>query len=192
MCGIAGLIHGAALYDDAARTAVRRMCDRMVARGPDGNGDWFEPRVILGHRRLAILDLDPRASQPMHSVCWRYVIVYNGEIYNYRDLRDALAHQGVTFRTTSDTEVILTLFATEGEAMLPKLHGMFAMVIWDRLAQRAFAARDPYGIKPLYVATTADGVVFFIPGGGPAGNGADNARSRSLWSGRFLDAGERA
>lgn len=160
MCGIAGLIHGAALYDDAARTAVRRMCDRMVARGPDGNGDWFEPRVILGHRRLAILDLDPRASQPMHSVCWRYVIVYNGEIYNYRDLRDALAHQGVTFRTTSDTEVILALFATEGEAMLLKLHGMFAMVIWDRLAQRAFAARDPYGIKPLYVATTADGVAF--------------------------------
>ena len=160
MCGVAGLIHGPSVDTDAAHLTVRKMCDRLAARGPDGEGFWYEPGVVLGHRRLAILDLEPRASQPMHSSCGRFVIVFNGEIYNFRTLRAALEDQGVTFHTTSDTEVILALFAAEGEAMLPKLHGMFALLIWDRLTQRAFAARDPYGIKPLYVATTVDGVAF--------------------------------
>lgn len=132
---------------------------RMRARGPDGEGLWQEDAVILGHRRLAILDLDPRAAQPMHSACGRYVIVFNGEIYNFRALRKQLEAGGASFRTTSDTEVILTLFATEGPAMLDKLHGMFALVIWDRHTRRAFAARDPYGIKPLYIASVTGGVL---------------------------------
>lgn len=131
---------------------------RMRRRGPDGEGVWQEPGVALGHRRLAILDLDTRASQPMHSADGRYVIVFNGEIYNFRDLRRELEADGVVFHTTSDTEVILALFARKGEAMLPKLHGMFAFVIWDRVAKRAFAARDPYGIKPLYIARIDGGV----------------------------------
>ena len=113
----------------------------------------------LGHRRLAILDLDERANQPMRSACGRYVIVFNGEIYNYRELRGELAAKGVAFRTSSDTEVLLALFAQEGAAMLPRLRGMFALVIWDSVARRAFAARDPYGIKPLYWAQTDDGVL---------------------------------
>jgi asparagine synthase (glutamine-hydrolysing) len=108
---------------------------------------------------LAILDLDDRSSQPMVSACGRYVIAYNGEIYNFRDLRRQREEAGDSFRTTSDTEVILALFAAEGEAMLGRLRGMFALVIWDRVAKRAFAARDPYGIKPLYVAQTHDGVL---------------------------------
>ena len=130
----------------------------MRRRGPDDEGIWQGEGVVLGLRRLAILDLDPRAAQPMQSSCGRYVIAFNGEIYNFRELRRDLESQGVVFRTTSDTEVILALFAAEGEAMLPKLHGMFALAIWDCIARRAFIARDPYGIKPLYV-TEALGTV---------------------------------
>jgi asparagine synthase (glutamine-hydrolysing) len=96
----------------------------------------------------------------MHSACGRYVVVFNGEIYNFPVLRSELAAKSVQFHTTSDTEVLLALFALEGAAMLPRLRGMFAFVIWDRTTRRAFAARDPYGIKPLYWAQTADGVLF--------------------------------
>jgi asparagine synthase (glutamine-hydrolysing) len=131
----------------------------MRARGPDGEGLWHEDGVILGHRRLAVIDLDSRAAQPMHSVCGRYVITYNGEIYNYRELRRDLEGRGDVFHTTSDTEVILALFARYGKAMLPRLRGMFALVIWDRETRRAFAARDPYGIKPLYYAQTGQGTL---------------------------------
>jgi len=155
MCGLVGafLRPGAELADEPLRSALAR----MARRGPDGEGTWRDDGVSLGHRRLAIIDLDPRAAQPMHSVDGRYVIVYNGEIYNYRELRRELEAQGTPFRTTSDTEVILALFAIHGEAMLPRLHGMFAFVIWDRVARRGFAARDPYGIKPLYYAQTSQG-----------------------------------
>jgi asparagine synthase (glutamine-hydrolysing) len=132
----------------------------MHLRGPDGEGILQEAGVYMGHRRLAILDLDMRAVQPMTSADGRYVIVYNGEIYNFHALRDRLSTLGVVMRTTSDTEVILEMFARDGEAVLDDLHGMFAFVIWDRLAKRAFAARDPYGIKPLYIAKIDGGVVF--------------------------------
>lgn len=140
-------------------TASRRALDRLAPRGPDGEGEWQDGGAYLGHRRLAILDLDTRAAQPMQSACGRYVIAFNGEIYNFGELRRDLELNGVVFRTTSDTEVILALFASEGEAMLPRLHGMFAFVIWDRLELKAFAARDPYGIKPLYIASISDGIL---------------------------------
>lgn len=155
MCGLIAAFTQSPIPDVPMRNAL----ERMVRRGPDDEGQWHERGVFLGHRRLAIVDLDPRAAQPMHSACGRYVIAFNGEIYNFRALRHALEARGKVFRTTSDTEVILALFAEQGETMLPQLHGMFAFVIWDRAAERAFAARDPYGIKPLYVATTPDGVM---------------------------------
>ncbi len=160
MCGIASW-SGAVDAEHDGRAALAVMTRHMQRRGPDAEDVWAEVRggCVLGHRRLAVLDLDGRAAQPMHSSCGRYVIVFNGEIYNFRDLRRALEDRGIAFRTTSDTEVILALFAAEGEAMLPKLHGMFALMIWDREARRLFAARDPYGIKPLYIATTANGVL---------------------------------
>jgi asparagine synthase (glutamine-hydrolysing) len=157
MCGLIGGFAKAG--DEFAEGAVRAGLARMLRRGPDAEGMWQEEGVTLGHRRLAIIDLDPRAAQPMHSTCARYVIAFNGEIYNYRELRRELEQAGTAFRTTSDTEVILALFAAQGEAMLSRLHGMFAFVIWDRVARRAFAARDPYGIKPLYVATAAQGTL---------------------------------
>ena len=138
---------------------IERALDQMHRRGPDFQGIWQEPGVQLGHRRLAILDLDMRANQPMHSDCGRYVIVFNGEIYNFHALRSGLRAVGFQFRTTSDTEVLLALFAREGAAMLSRLRGMFAFVIWDRTTRRAFAARDPYGIKQIYWVQTADGVL---------------------------------
>jgi asparagine synthase (glutamine-hydrolysing) len=157
MCGfIAAFGEGKELLDSAA---LRRALERMRRRGPDDEGAWQGAGVVLGHRRLSILDLDRRAAQPMQSICGRYVIVFNGEIYNFRALRRDLESRGVVFRTTSDTEVILALFAADGEAMLPKLHGMFALAIWDCIARRAFIARDPYGIKPLYVTEAPDTVM---------------------------------
>ena len=156
MCGLVAAFTHTSVPNHLLHVALTR----MQARGPDGEGVWQEGEAALGHRRLAILDLDPRAAQPMHSACGRYVIVFNGEIYNFRELREALQKDhGVQFRTTSDTEVILALFAAEGVAMLDKLHGMFAFVIWDRQVRRAFVARDPYGIKPLYVASISGGVM---------------------------------
>ncbi len=132
----------------------------MFARGPDGVGYWQGDGVVLGHRRLAILDLDVRSNQPMVSADGRYVIVFNGEIYNFRELRKNLESDGINFRTTSDTEVLLALYSRDGERMLPKLRGMFAFAIWDRQSGELFLARDPYGIKPLYYSQTKHGFVF--------------------------------
>ncbi|MFM8572559.1 MAG: asparagine synthase (glutamine-hydrolyzing) [Pirellula sp.] len=138
---------------------LRAGLERMIRRGPDGEGEWNSSSAYLGHRRLAILDLDDRASQPMLSRCGRYRIVFNGEIYNFRRLRELLQTEGSEFRTTSDTEVILEGFACWGTKLLSQLHGMFAFVIWDEQLKRGFAARDPYGIKPLYVGRFDSGVI---------------------------------
>ncbi len=151
-------MRAASSYD--SRQPVKRMIDSMMRRGPDAEGVWSDEICVLGHRRLSILDLEARAQQPMLSHCGRYAIVFNGEIYNFRALRSVLIDEGVQFRTTSDTEVVLSLFAKEGEAMLPRLRGMFSFVLWDKLTKRAFVARDPYGIKPLFLAQTAQGVLF--------------------------------
>ena len=157
MCGFIAAFTAAGRAPPSS--AIRVGLNQMARRGPDAEGLWQDEGVLLGHRRLAILDLDPRSSQPLHSGCGRYIAVFNGEIYNFAALKQSLSARGVVFRTTSDTEVLLEMFKAEGEAMLSKLHGMFAFVIWDRDARRAFAARDPYGIKPLYLAHVTDGVM---------------------------------
>jgi asparagine synthase (glutamine-hydrolysing) len=161
MCGLAGvLIPGG--EDSVGGQAVRRMCDSMQARGPDAVGYWSDPQtgLNLGHRRLSIIDLDTRADQPMSADDGRHVIVFNGEIYNFRELRRSLEGRGETFRTQSDTEVLLKLYHREGEAMLSRLRGMFAFAIWDRQTRSVFLARDPYGIKPLYIARGRQGWLF--------------------------------
>ena len=132
----------------------------MHKRGPDAEGIWTSEGVVLGHRRLAILDLDRRSDQPMVAIDGNYAITFNGEIYNFRELRVDLEARGVAFRTTSDTEVLLALYALEGERMLPRLRGMFAFAIWNVHSHELFLARDPYGIKPLYYAQTESGLVF--------------------------------
>lgn len=160
MCGIAGFVAPRGAPLESARDGVSRMNDRMEARGPDATGIWTSDGVVLGHRRLAVIDLDPRANQPMLSADGRFAIVFSGEIYNFDALRKTIELDGVTFRTTSDTEVLLALFAREGERMLLRLRGMFALAIWDVQARALFLARDPYGIKPLYYARTTDGLLF--------------------------------
>jgi len=160
MCGIAGFISTSQVAEACAIDAVRRMTARMHARGPDAEGIWTSEGVVLGHRRLAILDLDARANQPMVSADGRYAIVFNGEIYNFHELRRELEEDCVAFRTTSDTEVLLALYRREGESMLPRLRGMFAFAIWDTKFSELFLARDPYGIKPFYYARTKEGLLF--------------------------------
>ncbi|UXI66387.1 asparagine synthase (glutamine-hydrolyzing) [Tahibacter amnicola] len=162
MCGLAVLLTWPGRRDsDAMTSVVRRMCESLRPRGPDGEGFWQDPLsgVCLGHRRLSIIDLDARASQPMVSGCGQFAIVYNGELYNYETLRQELIRRGVRLRTNSDTEVLLELFVRDGEAMLSRLRGMFAIAIWDAGRRRLFLARDPYGIKPLYYASTEDGLL---------------------------------
>ncbi len=153
MCGIAALF----AYGDSPRPnreELRRIGDRMAVRGPDGSGEWISPdgRIALGHRRLAIIELSEAGAQPMRSEDGSLVITFNGEIYNYRELRDRLAAKGVRCRSGSDTEVLLHLYAEQGEGMLDLLRGMFAFVIWDSRKGGLFLARDPFGIKPLYIS----------------------------------------
>jgi asparagine synthase (glutamine-hydrolysing) len=160
MCGMNGIFaynHSANLPDRSELLYTR---DHMRARGPDGFGEWWngDRRLGLGHRRLSILDLSDRASQPMVNDCGRFVVVFNGEIYNYPILRKRLEAQGRSFQTTSDTEVLLHLYALKGADMVHDLRGMFAFAIWDNEARGLFLARDPYGIKPLYTAN--DGWTF--------------------------------
>ena len=154
MCGINGIFayHPASTLPQKAELLATR--DAMRARGPDGAGEWWSSDrcVGIGHRRLSILDLSDRASQPMSSPDGRFAITYNGEIYNYRALRAELEAAGVRFRTTSDTEVLLLLYVRDGPAMVHRLRGMFALAIWDQSRRELFLARDPYGVKPLYTA----------------------------------------
>ncbi|HXH06604.1 MAG TPA: asparagine synthase (glutamine-hydrolyzing) [Vicinamibacterales bacterium] len=154
MCGIAAVFACADEAPPVSAAELLRMRDRMAARGPDGAGLWVAPdgRVGLAHRRLAILDPSEAGAQPMHDPATGNVIVFNGEIYNYRALRRDLEAAGVRFRSGSDTEVLLALYAACGEAMLPKLRGMFAFALWDARRQGLLLARDPFGIKPLYYA----------------------------------------
>jgi asparagine synthase (glutamine-hydrolysing) len=156
MCGVNGILRTRADAPPVSRDELRRTRDHMQARGPDGLGEWFssDGDVALGHRRLAIIDLSDGGAQPMATADGRYRIVFNGEIYNYRELRAELAHTHA-FRTRSDTEVILALFARDGVDGLARLRGMYALGIWDAVDRRLLLARDPNGVKPLYYS--ADG-----------------------------------
>jgi len=154
MCGIVAIFAYQASAPVVDTDELRTIRDHMAARGPDGKGEWFssDHRVGLGHRRLAIIDPDERANQPMLSADGKLAIVFNGEIYNFRELRKGLEQRGYRFRTESDTEVLLQLYAEKKEGMLHDLRGMFAFAIWDAEQRMLFLARDPYGIKPLYYA----------------------------------------
>jgi asparagine synthase (glutamine-hydrolysing) len=152
MCGINGILGLSPAAPPVDREELVRTRDAMASRGPDGAGEWLSAsrEIGLGHRRLSIIDLSEAGAQPMASADGRYRIVFNGEIYNYAELREELLRAGVAFRSHSDTEVILALYAREGAGLLPRLRGMYAFAIWDGAARTLFLARDPYGIKPLY------------------------------------------
>lgn len=158
MCGVAGVI---SLRGEAVSPVLlKRMTDAIAHRGPDGEGQWIEGPVGLGHRRLAIIDLSPAGHQPMLASNYRYVLSYNGEIYNFRELRTELEALGYWFRSQTDTEVVLNAFAAWGTDALMRFNGMFAFALWDRQEQRLLLARDRYGIKPLYYSLTSDLLLF--------------------------------
>ncbi len=167
MCGIAGRIQVAPFRADASNDQfVSQLANSLLHRGPDDAGYWEQPfgdgpSALLLHQRLAIQDLSTAGHQPMHSACGRYVLVFNGEIYNQRELRSELEAQGHRFRSTSDTEVMLALLALQGRASLARLRGMYAFCIWDQKERTALLARDPYGIKPLYYSQSSNGNLLF-------------------------------
>ena len=148
MCGIAGFFRTCAPCADML--TLRRMGEAILHRGPDAGGEHLDEYVGLAHRRLSIIDLSADGNQPMFFADGRYAIVFNGEIYNFLELRAELVQSGVTFRSRTDTEVILALYAAKGGACLEQLNGMFAFAIWDKVEKKLFIARDRIGKKPLY------------------------------------------
>jgi asparagine synthase (glutamine-hydrolysing) len=159
MCGIAGTlaVDAAAAADGEA---VRRMCDAMVHRGPDDHGYLNDGACALGHRRLSIIDLRPEGAQPMTSEDSSIAVVVNGEIYNFQALRRDLEAKGHTFKSRSDSEVIVHLYEEEGVDFLDHLRGMFALALWDARRRRLVLARDRFGKKPLFYHADAKGLVF--------------------------------
>jgi asparagine synthase (glutamine-hydrolysing) len=159
MCGICGILTpDLSLVPD--RGLLERMRDLIAHRGPDGAGLYLGPGVGLGHRRLSIVDV-AQGQQPMYSQDRRFVIVYNGEVFNHPALKTELEAAGVRYRTHSDTETVLHLYERMGERAVERMRGMFALAIWDSLERRLFLARDRYGVKPLYYAHRLDGTLIF-------------------------------
>jgi asparagine synthase (glutamine-hydrolysing) len=158
MCGICGILN-AADHQESRLPVVRAMMDRLEHRGPDDQGTHAGKGVVFGFRRLSIIDL-AHGKQPMHSADGRYTLVFNGEIYNYIELRESLVRGGARFRTESDTEVLLQLLIRDGEKALSHLNGMFAFAFIDNQSGQWILARDALGIKPLYYVTVGDELVF--------------------------------
>jgi asparagine synthase (glutamine-hydrolysing) len=154
MCGITAIFAYRPAASAVDAVELEAITERMRSRGPDAGGTWISPdgRVGLGNRRLAIIDLSDEGTQPMWDVERELVIVFNGEIYNYAELRASLERSGARFHSHTDTEVLLQLYRRDGERMTGLLRGMYTFAIWEPKARRMFVARDPYGIKPLYLA----------------------------------------
>jgi len=158
MCGIVGVLHRN--RRPVSQRVLDRMTDRLAHRGPDDRGTFVDGELGLGHRRLSIIDLSKAGHGPMMSDDERYVITYNGEVYNFLELRAELEARGHVFRSNTDTEVVLNAYRQWGPQAVNRFNGMFAFGIWDRKERTLFLARDRYGIKPIYVTEGAFGVAF--------------------------------
>ena len=158
MCGITGILGKSKL----SRDVIEKMTFAVAHRGPDSQGIFIseDQRLALGHRRLSVIDLSTSANQPMTSTKGRYTIVYNGEIYNFKEIRKELENKGHQFTTSSDTEVILNAFAEWNTDSFEKLQGMFAIAIYDKDTKNTFLARDRMGKKPLYLYRDGDRIAF--------------------------------
>ena len=150
MCGIAGILQFK--NETINPNSLKKMTDVLAHRGPDGEGQWINEKanVGFGHRRLSILDLSKAGHQPMHYAKNRYTITFNGEIYNYIELKEKLLKKGYQFKSNTDTEVLLALYDLKKEACLNDLDGMFSFAIWDEEKQELFCARDRFGEKPFF------------------------------------------
>ena len=155
MCGIVASV---GIDPEIVRVRGDDAIQSLAHRGPDDEHSWGDGRVWMGHRRLAIIDLTAGGRQPMIHEPSGVVITYNGEIFNYIELRAELESAGFSFRTRSDTEVLLGAYVKWGEACLQRLNGMWSFLIWDPRTQRAFFARDRLGVKPLYFALNGGGL----------------------------------
>ncbi len=161
MCGIAGFLLFRSEADDSElERRLMAMAAMLAHRGPDGHGTWTDGVAGLAHTRLAVIDLSPAGHQPMASEDGRFLLVFNGEIYNFRDLRRQLADKGFRFRGHSDTEVLLNGYCAWGEEVFPRLRGMFALALWDRAERRLVLARDMVGKKPLYYGRSGGALLF--------------------------------
>lgn len=158
MCGIAGIVNWNNFVEESS---IQKMCDAIAHRGPDHAGYLNLPEVKLGHRRLSIIDLSDSASQPMQDFSKRYQIVFNGEIYNYQEIKKQLQDKGYVFLNNSDTEVLLNAYAEWGKDCLQRFNGMFAFAIWDTKEKNMFIARDRFGKKPLYYAVLPNNTFLF-------------------------------
>jgi asparagine synthase (glutamine-hydrolysing) len=158
VCGITGVfnLNG----EPVSPVVLRKMTDAIAHRGPDGEGFYIDSFVGLGNRRLAIIDLSPAGHQPMVTRDGRYALVYNGEIYNFQELRAELEALGYQFHSRTDTEVVLHAYAEWGEGSLERFNGMFAFAIWDKERQELFLARDRFGVKPLYYTLQGSSLLF--------------------------------
>ena len=160
MCGIVGYLPGSNKHNDAE--IIQQMMDTIKHRGPDSGGYHIAERAILGFRRLTIIDLSDAGNQPLLDESGRYTLVFNGEIYNHKDIRAELEAKGYHFKSHTDSEVLVHGYAEWGEGILDKVRGMFAFAIWDEQEESLFLARDMFGIKPLYYGKASnDGTFFF-------------------------------
>ncbi|MDE7131170.1 MAG: asparagine synthetase B, partial [Lachnospiraceae bacterium] len=146
MCGICGMFRK---NNEVDKEKFEQMIDIIAYRGPDDRGAYYENNIALGHRRLAIIDLSKEGHQPF-SYKDRYIMVYNGEIYNFRELREQLRHKGYEFATKTDTEVLIAMYDCYGKECVKHLNGMWAFAVYDRQQQTIFCSRDRFGVKPFY------------------------------------------
>lgn len=158
MCGIAGIFNLNGEPVDAS--VLQLMTDAIEHRGPDGEGQWIENNVGFGHRRLSIIDLSDNGKQPMHSSTGRFVITYNGEVYNFKEIRNELQLLGIQFKSDSDTEVVVNAIEYWGIQAITRFNGMFAFAVWDKKDRCLTLCRDRYGIKPLYVSENGNRISF--------------------------------
>ena len=159
MCGIAGYISKSNKYK-VDRKLIKKMIDKLIHRGPDAEGQWTDEHVALGHRRLSIIDLDTKSNQPMVSHDGKYIIIFNGEIYNYVEIKKKLLKKGAVFKTEGDTEVIIEAYRIYGTSCINQFNGMWSFVLYDTEKQKIIISRDRFGIKPLYTVDNSDVFIF--------------------------------
>lgn len=159
MCGIAGIYRFKSQHD-VNKKEILDMCEPIMYRGPDGSGEYIDGPVGLGHRRLTIIDTHNRSNQPMVSSDEEHIICYNGEVYNYLELKKSLHEKGVDFKTSSDTEVLLHMYREFGDQCVTQFNGMFSFAIWDKRKKSLFISRDRLGIKPLFYKEDEQGIIF--------------------------------